>query len=119
MQQPLVQQQRVRASGVTRRQQRLVVRATAAVDPSKAQDIRKEALARGPAQGSELFNAKFVPFKDVQSGSLSGEQYSLGEQEGLEGRARSAQKAAATVLLKGLVCTLWPSTGVSDAVSAP
>lgn len=74
MQQPLVQQQRLRAQTVSRRQQRLVVRATAAAD---AKDIRKVALARGPAEGSELFNAKFVPFKDVQSGSLSGEQYSL------------------------------------------
>jgi hypothetical protein len=79
MQQPLTQQ-RLRA-GVPAsrlRQQRLVVRATATADPTR-QDIRREALARGPAAGSELFNAKFVPFKDVRSGSLSGEQYSLGE----------------------------------------
>lgn len=40
-------------------------------------NIRKEAVARGAAAGSEAFNAKFVPFSDVQAGKLSGEQYSL------------------------------------------
>jgi hypothetical protein len=33
--------------------------------------------AAGRADGDVEFNARFVPFKDVQAGKLSGEQYSL------------------------------------------
>eukprot|EP00878_Enallax_costatus_P008116 GHUV01008487.1.p1 GENE.GHUV01008487.1~~GHUV01008487.1.p1 ORF type:complete len:327 (+),score=75.83 GHUV01008487.1:144-1124(+) len=39
--------------------------------------IREEAVERGKAEKAESFNARFVPFKDVQKGKLSGEQYSL------------------------------------------
>ncbi|KAF8055281.1 Threonine synthase [Scenedesmus sp. PABB004] len=39
--------------------------------------IREEAIERGKHDKPESFNARFVPFKDVQQGVLSGEQYSL------------------------------------------
>jgi len=53
------------------------VYATAAV-PS-INDIRKESLQRLPLDKAHTFNAKFVPFKDVQHHKLSGESYSLDE----------------------------------------
>eukprot|EP00197_Chlamydomonas_leiostraca_P007012 CAMPEP_0202858456 /NCGR_PEP_ID=MMETSP1391-20130828/983_1 /ASSEMBLY_ACC=CAM_ASM_000867 /TAXON_ID=1034604 /ORGANISM="Chlamydomonas leiostraca, Strain SAG 11-49" /LENGTH=657 /DNA_ID=CAMNT_0049537379 /DNA_START=78 /DNA_END=2052 /DNA_ORIENTATION=+ len=40
-------------------------------------DIRQEAQSRAPLEKSHLFNARFVPFKDVQTQKLSGEHYSL------------------------------------------
>jgi len=52
------------------------VHATAQVG-AKLDDIRGEAVKRGRADESSGFNAKFVPFKDVQSGKQSGEVYSL------------------------------------------
>jgi hypothetical protein len=33
--------------------------------------------ATGAADNAGHFNAKFVPFKDVESGTLSGEEYTL------------------------------------------
>lgn len=39
--------------------------------------IRQEAVERGKGDKHESFNAKFVPFKDVQQGKLTGEEYTL------------------------------------------
>ncbi|WIA24113.1 hypothetical protein OEZ86_007318 [Tetradesmus obliquus] len=39
--------------------------------------IREEAMERGKNDPASAFNARFVPFKDVQQGKLSGEEYSL------------------------------------------
>jgi len=66
-----------RSTTATSRQPRLFVRATATADSKQQHNIRKEAVEREAAAGSDHFHAKFVPFKDVQRGSLSGEQYSL------------------------------------------
>lgn len=80
MQQQVAQQRPASAQGgrpaAAARRPRLVVRATATTDKQQ-QNIRSDAVARSAAGGAGSFTAKFVPFKDVQSGSLSGEQYSL------------------------------------------
>ncbi|GBF87717.1 threonine synthase [Raphidocelis subcapitata] len=65
------------SSGSVCRRPRLLVRATAAADSKQQHNIRKEAVERQAAGAADSFHAKFVPFKDVQRGSLSGEQYSL------------------------------------------
>ncbi|KAJ9520852.1 hypothetical protein QJQ45_014042 [Haematococcus lacustris] len=44
-----------------------------------ASDIRKESLGRVPLDKAHLFNAKFVPFKNVQQQKHTAEQYSLDE----------------------------------------
>lgn len=54
----------------TARNTRLRVYATAI-------DIRQAAHSRAPLDKAHLFNAKFVPFKDVVSGKTSGESYLL------------------------------------------
>jgi threonine synthase len=88
MQQPLAQQRRAgpsapgraasqAAPGPAGRRPRVAVRAAPTADSKQQHNIRKEAMAREAAAGSASFHAKFVPFADVQSGSLSGEQYSL------------------------------------------
>jgi hypothetical protein len=84
MQQPLMQQRRAGPSGQAASQQtpsarrpRVLVRAAPTADSKQQHNIRKEAVAREAAAGSAAFHAKFVPFADVQRGSLSGEQYSL------------------------------------------
>jgi len=45
--------------------------------PSGFNDIRKVAMSRPPLEKSHLFNAKFVPFKDVQTGKPTSESYTL------------------------------------------
>ncbi|GLI59731.1 hypothetical protein VaNZ11_001678 [Volvox africanus] len=40
-------------------------------------DIRREAMLRVPLEKAHTFNAKFVPFADIQSRHMSGESYSL------------------------------------------
>lgn len=51
------------------------VHAVRAVD----EDIRHEAARQAALAEPTQFSAKFIPFKDVQKGKLSGEQYSLDE----------------------------------------
>lgn len=54
----------------------VAVRAAASTEVSQLQgDIREEALKR--AKKDDSFNARFVPFKDIQSRNFSGEEYSL------------------------------------------
>lgn len=54
-------------------------RATAAAANHAAAPSRllRNALNTGKSDKTEAFNAKFVPFKDVQQGKLSGEEYTL------------------------------------------
>ena len=68
---------RAAASVRTGSSRRVVVAVRAAAGAGSTHKIRKEALEREAAAGSEAFTARFVPFSDVKAGALSGETYSL------------------------------------------